>query len=65
MDWQAAGDWQGGHFSVLISAPKGARPYATGTVLTAVLDASTGQVLDFGPGTSVKALPNPLVVFRR
>ena len=54
-----------GHFSVLISAPKGTRPYATGTVLTAVLDAATGQVLDFGLGNSARALPKPLVVFRR
>lgn len=54
-----------GHFSVPISAPQGAYPYATGTILTAVLDASTGQVLDFGLDDSAKALPNPVVEFRR
>jgi hypothetical protein len=54
-----------GHFSVLISAPSGARPFATGTVLTAVVDADTGQVLDFGLGNSAKALPNHVIAFRR
>jgi hypothetical protein len=49
----------------LISAPSGARPFATGTVLTAVVDADTGQVLDFGLGNSAKALPNHVIAFRR
>jgi hypothetical protein len=55
-----------GRFSVEIPSPNGARPYATGTVLTAVLDANTGQVLDFGLDNSAKpALPDPVVAFRR
>lgn len=54
-----------GHFSVLISAPPGAKPYVTGTVLTAVLDAATGQVLDFGLTNAAKPLPGPVVAFRR
>jgi hypothetical protein len=54
-----------GNFSAMISAPEGASPYVTGTILTAVLDASTGQVLDFGLGDSATALPNPLVAFQR
>jgi hypothetical protein len=54
-----------GRFSVLISAPKGALPYATGTVLTAVLDANTGEVLDFGLANSAKSLPSPEVLFIR
>jgi hypothetical protein len=54
-----------GQFSVLISAPQGANPYATGTVLTAVADANTGQVLDFGLDNSAKALPDPVIVFSR
>ncbi len=54
-----------GQFSVAISSPLGARPYATGTVLTAVLDATTGQVLDFGLDTSARPLPSPVVAFQR
>lgn len=54
-----------GHFSVMISAPKGARPYATGTVMTIILDSSTGQVLDFGLDNTARALPSPVVAFRR
>lgn len=54
-----------GHFSVLISAPPGAKPYATGTMLTAVMDAATGQVLDFGLTNAAKSLPRPVVAFRR
>jgi hypothetical protein len=54
-----------GRFSVLISAPKGATPYATGTVLTAVLDARTGQVLDFGLANSANPLSNGIVIFNR
>jgi hypothetical protein len=54
-----------GQFSVLISGPQGAQQYATGTVLTAVADASTGQVLDFGLDNSAKALPNPVIPFSR
>jgi hypothetical protein len=54
-----------GHFSVLISAPQGATPYATGTVLTAVLDAKNGQVVDFGLTTAARPLAGPVVVFRR
>ncbi len=54
-----------GQFSVPITAPEGASTYATGTVLTAVIDALTGQVLDFGVDTSGVSLPNPMVVFQR
>jgi hypothetical protein len=55
-----------GRFSVAISSPGGASPsYATGTVLTAVLDATTGQVLDFGLNNAAKPLPGPVVAFRR
>ncbi|MGH3407191.1 MAG: hypothetical protein ACRDRJ_32530 [Streptosporangiaceae bacterium] len=54
-----------GHFSVVISAPLGATPYVTGTVLTAVLDATSGQVLDFGLTNASKLLPGPVVAFRR
>jgi hypothetical protein len=55
-----------GRFSVAIPSPRGAQPYATGTVLTAVLDARTGQVLDFGLDDSAKpALPDPVIIFRR
>jgi hypothetical protein len=54
-----------GHFSVAVSAPEGASTYVTGTVLTAVLDASTGQVLDFGLDTSGTPLPTPVVAFQR
>jgi hypothetical protein len=54
-----------GRFSVAIIAPKGARPYATGTVMTVIIDASTGQVLDFGLDNTARALPSPVVAFRR
>jgi hypothetical protein len=54
-----------GQFSVAISAPEGASTYATGTVLAAVLDATTGQVLDFGLDTSGTPLPTPVVAFQR
>jgi hypothetical protein len=54
-----------GHFSVLISAPQGATPYATGTVLTAVLDAANGEVLDFGLTNAATPLPSPVVAYRR
>jgi hypothetical protein len=54
-----------GHFSVAISGPQNARDYATGTVLTAVLDATTGQVLDFGLDNSATSLPSPVVAFQR
>lgn len=54
-----------GRFSVLVSAPPGAPPYETGTVLTAVVDANTGEVLDFGLADSAKPLPDPQVVFSR
>jgi len=54
-----------GQFSVAISSPGGGPTYATGTVLTAVLDATTGQVLDFGLDNSATAIPGPVVAFRR
>jgi hypothetical protein len=54
-----------GQFSVMISAPEGGSNYATGSVLTAVLDATTGDVLDFGLGTSATPLPSPVVAFQR
>jgi hypothetical protein len=54
-----------GQFSVASSAPQGAVAYATGTVLTAVLDAKTGEVLDFGLTDSAKPLPSPHVLFVR
>jgi hypothetical protein len=54
-----------GHFSVLISAPQGATPYATGTVLTAVLDATNGEVLDFGLTNAATPLTRPVLAFRR
>jgi hypothetical protein len=54
-----------GHFSVLISAPQGATPYATGTVLTAVLDATNGGVLDFGLTNAATPLSSPVVAYRR
>ena len=54
-----------GHFSVAISSPPGAPSYATGTVLTAVLDATNGQVLDFGLTNAAKPLTGPVVAFQR
>lgn len=54
-----------GQFSVAISSPAGAKTYATGTVLTAVLDAATGQVLDFGLVNSARPIPDRVVAFRR
>lgn len=54
-----------GQFSVAISSPEGASSYATGTVLTAVLDAATGQVLDFGLVDSATPIPGPVVAFQR
>jgi hypothetical protein len=46
-----------GEFSVYHSVPSGVRPYSTGSSMTADLDSSTGEVLDFGIRTDT---PTPI-----
>jgi hypothetical protein len=54
-----------GHFSVAISSPSNAANYATGKVLTAVLDATNGHVLDFGLVDVAPPIPGSVLVFQR
>jgi hypothetical protein len=55
-----------GDFSVYTSGPEGSSPNATGTRMTIVADASTGQVLDFGMDQSADAtLPNAIAIYQK
>jgi hypothetical protein len=56
-----------GEFSVEHSAPPGQPPYTTGQVLTTVVDANTGDLLDFGVDgpPSARVLTNATTLFDR
>ena len=59
---QLTGEFSAGH-----SAPPGQQPYTTGQVLTTVVDASTGDVLDFGVDglSSARILTHATTLFDR
>ena len=56
-----------GSFSVQIPAPPGSPTHATGTVMTIVADAQTGQMLDFGltGPSSAPVLPHSQTLLSR
>ncbi len=47
-----------GRFSVVTKGPAGSPGFATGTVLTVVIDARTGNTLDFGLDNAGRPLPS-------